>query len=107
MVPHSGVGGWAPSPRKLSAAVAKIDQPTCWETSTTTGEMAFGAIWRSMMRRSLAPDQAGGQDEVALADTEYGATTTRMKNGLEARPTAIITLFKPGPSPPTIASANS
>ena len=56
MAPHSGVGGTAPSPRKLSAAVMMMALPKSIVDNTSAGASAFGRTWRSRIRRSGIPN---------------------------------------------------
>lgn len=50
MVPHSGAGGRAPRPRKLSAEAQTMAWPTPMVMVTTSGRMALGSSWRSTIR---------------------------------------------------------
>ena len=53
--PHSGVGGWAPSPRKLRAAASRMAEAKLKVVCTISGPMQFGRIATKMIRRSRAP----------------------------------------------------
>src|SRR5512141_46976 len=45
IAPHSGVGGCAPKPRKLSPAASRIEEDTYSVASTTAGPTTLGRIW--------------------------------------------------------------
>ena len=55
MFPQLGVGGWTPMPRKLRADSVRIAPATPSVAVTRTDAIAFGRIWRKMIRRSPAP----------------------------------------------------
>jgi len=55
MAPHSGIGGWAPSPRKLKPAASKMAEPNPREAWTIMGAMQLGKTVLKRMRRFLAP----------------------------------------------------
>jgi hypothetical protein len=56
MAPHSGVGGWAPRPRKLRVAATRRAFPRPRVVSTMTGARTLGTTWRPMILRSAPPD---------------------------------------------------
>ena len=53
--PHSGVGGCAPSPRKLRPAPTEMACPNSSVDSTSSGTAVFGSTCRSMIRTSGTP----------------------------------------------------
>ncbi len=55
MVPHSGVGGWAPMPRKPSAAASRMALENDSVAWTMSGAMQFGSTVITISRRSPAP----------------------------------------------------
>src|SRR4051812_15733155 len=55
MSPSDGVGSWTPTSRKDRAASASTAVPTAMATSTMTGWMTLGRMWRHTMRRAGTP----------------------------------------------------
>ena len=55
MEPHSGVGGWMPSPKKLMDAPVSIHMTTSEAANTTAELMTLGSRWRKRMRMSVNP----------------------------------------------------
>src|SRR5690606_26077043 len=55
IVPHSGVGGWAPMPRNPSAAASRIAEEKASVACTMSGARQFGRIVRNMRRSVPAP----------------------------------------------------
>ena len=55
MAPHSGAGGFAPSPMKPSEATARIARPISMLALTISGETQFGRMWRSRIQPCPAP----------------------------------------------------
>ena len=55
MVPHSGIGGCAPMPRKPSAAAVWMMPLMSSVTRTITLDRHSGMMWRSMIRKLPAP----------------------------------------------------
>jgi hypothetical protein len=55
MAPHSGVGGWAPTPRKPSAAASSTAEEKPSVAWTISGGMQFGSTVISISRKMPAP----------------------------------------------------
>ena len=55
MAPHSGVGAFTPSPRKLKPDVERIADATFKDTCTMIGAIQFGMMWDVMISKLLAP----------------------------------------------------
>ena len=55
MAPHSDDGGWAPTPRKESAAPVRMAPATPRVATTMTGDTTFGRMCRPTMRASRHP----------------------------------------------------
>jgi hypothetical protein len=55
IVPHSGVGGLIPIPRKPSAEASRIDQPRTSEPRTMAGATEFGKTCRYATRQGGFP----------------------------------------------------
>ena len=55
MAPHSGLGGWMPSPIKESPAAFRIAEATPSVDWTMIGAMLLGMMCFRMMRRSELP----------------------------------------------------
>ena len=55
MAPQLATGGWMPRPRKLKTDSSRITLPTDRVVATRIGDIAFGRIWRNMMRAAVAP----------------------------------------------------
>src|SRR2546427_8870273 len=66
--PQSGVGGWAPRPRKERTASARIANPADSETCTRTGFMRVGMWCRRTMRTGVAPsDRVATTNSIGLS----------------------------------------
>ena len=58
MLPHAGVGGWMPKPRKLIAASATMNEEN-WRLATTMIDGAtLGSTWRKSSRARPVPRAA-------------------------------------------------
>src|SRR5690625_2896569 len=69
IVPHSGVGGWAPSPRNPNPAAHKMAEPTCNVDWTIIGARQLGKMWRKIILPSPAPAAfAAWTNSVSLRD---------------------------------------
>ena len=55
MAPHSGAGGWAPSPRKPSAAPSRMAKAMESVVCTIRGGRLLGTMWLSSTRAPLQP----------------------------------------------------
>ena len=55
IAPHSGNGGWAPSPRKPRLAAPRMAIPMSMLALTMMGEVQFGRMWTKTTRRFPAP----------------------------------------------------
>jgi hypothetical protein len=55
MSPHSGVGGWAPRPRKLKVENSITEKAKRIVISTTMGATAFGSISRRITKVAPSP----------------------------------------------------
>ena len=53
--PQEGTGGWTPTPRKLTAASARIARGSVMLARITMSAATLGRMCRHMMRESLAP----------------------------------------------------
>ena len=57
MLPHDGVGGWGPNPRKLKDAPTRMTNPMSNVILTTSGDMMLGSTSLNAMRHLLAPKE--------------------------------------------------
>ena len=71
--PQLGVGGLMPTPRKLSAASAKIARGMPSVTETMMGASELGSRWPKMMRGERAP---------TLRDASTNSFSRNIKNWL-------------------------
>ncbi len=55
MAPHSGVGGWAPRPRKLRDEAVRIEVPMRIVKYTMAPLRVPGMMWTNMIRLFDAP----------------------------------------------------
>ena len=55
IAPHSGVGAFTPSPRKLNPEVERIADATFKDTYTMMGAIQLGIICERMISKLLAP----------------------------------------------------
>ena len=99
MLPRLGVGGGTPTPRKLSAASAKIAVPRLSVAMTATGATHCGAIWRAMMRVGVAPRHRAASTNWVCFTESTTERVIRVASGICVTPTATITVPIPGPSP--------
>src|SRR5579864_4022328 len=98
MLPRLGVGGGTPTPRKLSAASAKIAEPRLTVAITATGARHCGAIWRIMIRGAVAPTHRAASTNCICLTESTTDRVTRVASGIWVIPTATITVPNPGPN---------
>src|SRR5579859_3265795 len=99
MLPRLGVGGGTPTPKKLSAASAKIAVPKFSVAMTATGAKHWGAIWRAMIRPGEAPTHRAASTNWVCLTANTTERVIRVASGIWVTPTATITVPRPGPSP--------
>lgn len=104
--PHSGVGGCAPSPRKLNEAPIRIASPNPKVPSTNTVCLMFGRMCRQMIRRPDAPAACAASTYRLFAAANAEPRTTRMKLGAWPNPAANVAWARPGPRRATTISAS-
>src|SRR2546425_507065 len=77
MLPHAGVGGWTPKPRKLIAASATMKDEN-WRLATTMMEGAtFGSTCRRRRRARLIPSAAAACTKSRCLTDSTSPRTTR------------------------------
>src|SRR5881296_2475450 len=77
MLPHAGVGGWTPKPRKLIAASATMKDEN-WRLATTMMEGAtFGSTCRRRRRIRLIPSAAAACTKSRCLTDSTSPRTTR------------------------------
>ena len=55
ILPHEGMSGGVPTPRKLRDASTTMATPRFAVANTMYGAMQFGMMWRRMIRELVAP----------------------------------------------------
>ena len=70
MSPHDGCGGCVPSPRYASPASARMATGKLVVAWMISGASVLGRMWRTMRRRSPAPERPRGHHELAVAQLE-------------------------------------
>src|SRR5690625_2165516 len=105
IAPHSGVGGWAPIPRKERPAAERIAPASERVTWTMIGPIELGMMCRNMTRPCLEPAAMAALTKSISRTLITAERTMRAKIGTLEIPTAIITFVMPGPRAATIASA--
>ena len=70
IAPHSGEGGLAPRPRKLSPASKRMALPSSSVASTSTGPYTFGMISTASARRFEDPSRPRCRHELASAECD-------------------------------------
>src|SRR5712691_5892133 len=107
MVPHSGVGGCAPRPRKLRPDAVRITNPMSRVTLTMIGDQALGRISRNAMRQGLAPNPRLASTNCCSLSERTCPYTSRVYHGHQANAIAIIAVVSVGFSAAVTASASA
>src|ERR1700761_4993925 len=103
MLPHVGVGGCAPKPRKLKPASSKIADAKFDEANTNIGPMMFGKICRRIMRALLKPNERAASTNSTCFKLKTCPRTSRPTSTHMDKPTAINTSQSPLPKAKEIA----
>src|ERR1041385_6010144 len=107
MLPHVGVGGCAPNPRKLKPASSKIAEAKFDEASTKIGPMILGKICRLMIRTLLKPiDRAASMNSTCFKLKTCPRTRRPTSTHMD-KPTAMNTSHSPLPKAKEIAITSS
>ena len=107
MLPHSGTGGLAPSPRKLSAASSIIMVPMSSMEVTSTGPMIFGRRCFRIILNVPLPESFTARIHVVSFRARVWLRAIRAYLGQEMAARAMIALCSPPPKLPATASANT
>ncbi len=106
-MPHEGVGGCVPMPRKESAASVRMPKATEKEHCTRSGARQLGRMWRITRRRSEAPSaRAAATKSCSLTDSTW-ARMSRAKFGTNTTPMANSAWMSLGPSTAVMPSART
>src|SRR6266542_1677494 len=105
IAPHSGVGGTAPSPRKLSAAVMMIALPKSIVISTRIGATEFGSRWRNKIVPSGVPSARAAVTKSRDFKLSTCPRASRAYGGHQTASIASIEFWMLGPSAAAIAIA--
>jgi len=81
MAPHSGVGGWAPSPRKLRLAAVMMDGADAKRKIDDHAAEGAGMICTNMILFLEAPMLSGGPDIEAFLEGQGVAAHDAGKSG--------------------------
>ena len=99
--PQSAVGGWMPSPRKLSAAINKKTKQNRRPNSATSGGMALGRIsWRMIHQRPSPLSRAASTYSI----TSMSMATARDRRYTRVESSRAITTTSAGIDVPTTDS---
>ena len=107
MVPHSGVGGCAPMPRKPSAAASRMALEKDSVACTISGATQLGRIVTSISRRWPAPATLAEITYSRFFSAITAARVSRAKCGCSTSAMASMALNRPGPRIATSTSASS
>src|SRR4051812_22320398 len=108
IAPHSGLAGfWSPSPRKLSAATSMIAVARASVPATISGDIEFGRMCEVRSPRRGTPTERAASTKSFSFCASTDPRRSRAKIGTCVSPTAIMMLYKPGPSAATIPIARS
>ena len=107
ILPHSAVGGFAPSPRKLNAASSIIIVPISSIAVTKMGPMMFGRICLKMSFAVLLPDSFAAFIQTVSFCASVWLRAMRAYFGHEIAASAMIAFCSPPPKEPATASANT
>ena len=107
MLPHSAVGGFAPRPRKLSAASSIIMVPMSSMEVTRIGPRIFGRMCLKMSFAVLLPESFAAFIQTVSFWASVWLLAMRAYLGQEIAASAIIAFCSPPPRTPATASANT
>src|SRR5216684_1254257 len=106
MLPHAGVGGWTPKPRKLIAASATMKDEN-WRLATTMMEGAtFGSTCRRRRRTRLIPSAAAACTKSRCLTESTSPRTTRAYTTHPAAERLRMMLRRPSPTMALIVIAS-
>ena len=107
MVPHAGVGGWAPNPRKLNEAPIRITKPISKVVLTMRGDIQFGKISRNAIRKRLVPKARLASINCSSFIDNVSPWTNRVTQGHHANDIANIALVRFGDKAVVTAKAKT
>src|SRR3954447_26328282 len=102
--PHSGVGGWAPRPRKLRVEKSITEKAKRIVISTMMGARAFGSILRRMTKPAPSPLAIAALTYSCLRTASASDLDTRAMPGVKAMAIAITAFVALRPSIETTSS---
>ncbi len=77
MLPHAGVGGCTPKPRKLMAASATMNCENCRLATTMIDGATLGSTWRKSSRARPTPSAAAAWTKSRCFTPRTSPRTTR------------------------------
>ena len=107
MLPHSAMGGFAPSPKKLNAASSIIMVPISSMAVTRIGPMMLGRMCLKMIVPVLLPESFAAFIQTVSFWARVWLRAIRAYLGQEITARAIMAFCNPPPSTPATASANT
>ena len=96
MFPQLAVGGWTPSPRKLSPDSTRMAPATPSVAEMSTGASVLGRMWRSNIRQVEQPDKRATDTKSRWRRLRVSARTRRATPIHEVRPMTIMMLVRLG-----------
>src|SRR5712691_3557670 len=96
MLPHDGVGGDIPTPKKESADSSKISEPTSIAVRTKTKGKAFGKICRTIIRAFDAPDTRPAATNSRSRSDSVWPRTNSVTPGQVSKPRMTTSVTGPG-----------
>ena len=105
MRPHSGVGAWAPRPKKLNDAIVRITPPISMDACTITGEMVLGRICLKIIFVVEVPMVLAAKTKLRSLRATACPRTIRVYQGHQEMAMARMALLRLGPRIATIAMA--
>src|SRR5712691_13473367 len=96
MLPHDGVGGDIPTPKKESADSSKISEPTSIAVRTKTSGNALGRMCRTIIRAFDAPDTRPAATNSRSRSDSVWPRTNSVTPGQVSKPRITTNVHRPG-----------
>src|SRR4029434_5898403 len=96
MTPHSGVGGWIPTPKKLNPAVFRTAQEIFVVDCVMSGDRELGSRWRNTRRTCALPMACAATAYSLTRSTNISPRTRRAYIGINRILKAIVRVIRVG-----------
>ena len=107
MLPHEGIGGCTPMPKKLKPASSRMAEAKLAAETTMMGLRMLGKICLKIMRKFLKPKARPASTKVVSRMERICPRTIRATSTHMVKPTAMKTCAMPLPNAKVIAMTNS